>query len=283
MRKFITAMLVALLIPVANLYPASAYNQRVKADSPTWQPLSRNIQVWILGKQVNVFKCVAKSSSSTLSLGATANNLSEVVPGTVSLDANLCPTHALPYAARYVFTPTFAGKDFPGTQAKRLVYQITVDNGTPVYAIAAVYPDTGELNADEVDGKLPGIISSDEGDPHPQALDKPVKSSVQPKASATPLTLAALSARATSGWNGCSFNGVPMFGRVRYVPSGAQFKIRVVTSGAAIRVSDPSPRAPKKCGEWQFVQVKAKFTVQIVKSGGDFTVSLGTARPGLNN
>jgi hypothetical protein len=287
-RKVVAAALVTLLIPIAMVSSASAYNQRVKADSPSWQPLSQNIQVWILGKQVSVYKCIARPSASTLSWGATANNLSETVSATVSRDSQLCPSSALPYAAKYLFTPTFAGKDFPGgSQAKLLVYQITIDNITTQFA-AAAYSDSGELNSDEVDGKAPGQSSGEESDQQQQqaqvlATPKPAKSPAKPKASPASLDAATASRTAISGWNGCSFNGTPMFGRVRLVLNGGQFKIKLVKSGAVLKVNDPSPRAAKKCGEWQFVQVKANFTVQLVKSGQDFTVSLGADRPGLKN
>ena len=71
-----------------------------------------------------------------------------------------------------------------------------------------------------------------------------------------------------------------MLGRVKFVSVGARFKIRVVGTKAALNVKGVT-RVPKACGEWQFVSATPAFTVEIVRDGEDFTVSLGAKRPGV--
>jgi hypothetical protein len=287
MRKFVTTLVVALLIPVSIMQSASGYQSRARADSPSWQQLSPSPQVWILGNQVRTFECLARPTQSTFSLQFN-NSWVEVARARAAIDPKLCTSSAAPYAAKYQFTLNFEGQqDFPipgGTNAKLLRFQIAYNNISPSSGIAAVYSSASELGADEIDGKLPGATVNDEGDQAAQIsiTPKAAKSPVSLRPSVTAQTFATVAAQATAGWNGCSFNGVPLFGRVKYVAFGAQFKIRLASANAALKVKAVTHPA-KTCGEWQFVQANPTFTVQIVKSGEDFTVSLGAARPGLKN
>lgn len=296
MRKPLIALLVALLIPVLGVQSASADESRAKNSSATWNQLTADAQVWKLGDQIRVYECLARPTMGALSL-KTSNGWIEVARTVAVLDPKLCETSSAPYAAKYEFVLVVDGQqDFPGTQAKLLIYKITYTQG-PSHSnlLAAVYESSDELSGDERDGKLPGTHATDAPEQQTQTLasPKPIqpKSSVKPqtkssakpqtKSNATPLPSAASSAQTSVGWSGCSFNGVPMFGRVKFVSVGAQFKIRLIGNKAALKVKGVT-RSAKSCGEWQFVSAAPAFTVEIVRTGEDFTVSLGGSRPGRN-
>ncbi len=296
MRKSLIALLVALLIPVLGVQPASADDSKAKKSAVAWDQLTADAQVWKLGDQIRAYECLAKPTKGTLSLKSPIGWI-EVARTVTALDPKLCTTSSAPYAAKYDFVLIVDGQqDFPGTQAKLLIYKITYTQG-PSHSnlLAAVYESSDELSGDQRDGKLPGSHSTDAPEQQAQTLvsPKPVqskssakpqtKSSAKPqtKSSATPLPSATSSAQTSVGWSGCSFNGVPMFGRVKAVSVGAQFKIRLVGSKAALKVKGVT-RPAKSCGEWQFVSAAPAFTVEIVRTGEDFTVSLGGSQPGRN-
>jgi hypothetical protein len=285
-RKLLTAFLVALVIPIAVIHSASAYKQSLRASSTSWQQISAGAQVWVLGSRVSSYECAKTPTNATLSIQG-SDGWVDVARAVVSIDPILCSTTASPYVLKYQFILKIEGqKDFPipGTHAKLLVFQITNDNGTSRRAIAAVYSDTSDWSGDEVDGKLPGTSSSEETDQQALTLattDQTLRL-IQPKSSVVtkgsrlkPLP------QSLRGWTGCAFNGVPMYGRVKVVSAGAQFQIRVVKSNATLKVKGVNAR-PEACGEWQFVSTGAAFSVQVVRAGGDFTVSFGARQSGLN-
>lgn len=282
MRKSLIALLVALLIPVLGVQPASADDSKAKKSAVAWDQLTADAQVWKLGDQIRAYECLAKPTKGTLSLKSPIGWI-EVARTVTALDPKLCTTSSAPYAAKYDFVLIVDGQqDFPGTQAKLLIYKITYTQG-PSHSnlLAAVYESSDELSGDQRDGKLPGSHSTDAPEQQAQTLASPKPVQSKASASATPLPSATSSARTSVGWSGCSFNGVPMFGRVKAVSVGAQFKIRLVGSKAALKVKGVT-RLAKSCGEWQFVSAAPAFTVEIVRTGEDFTVSLGGSRPGRN-
>ena len=291
MRKSLSALLVAFLIP-ALITPASFAVEAPSTDHVSvsdnvnkqdhnvgWQRLGQGTEVWIFGSQVRVFECSVGATTSTLSLRG-ENGWTEVARATPTIDRKICATRQTPYLAKYQFTLTVTGQqDFPmpGTHAKLLVYRISTAKGSR-QATAAVYEDAGDLDEDQIDGKLPGTAASDstvEGvlTPATPTPDMPKEGSIL-----TSRTLSSLIAPA--GWKGCLFNGVPMLGRVKFVSVGARFKIRVVGTKAALNVKGVT-RVAKTCGEWQFVSATPAFTVEIVRDGEDFTVSLGAKRSGV--
>jgi hypothetical protein len=285
-RKLLTAFLVALVIPIAVIHSASAYKQSLKASSTSWQRISAGAQVWVLGSRVSSYECAKTPTNATLSIQS-SDGWVDVARAIVSIDPILCSTTAAaPYVLKYQFVLKIEGqKDFPipGTHAKLLVFQITNDNGTSRRAIAAVYSDTSDWSGDEVDGKLPGTTSSDETDQQVLTLASTNQTPrlIRPKAS----VLAKRSQPKASpgivrGWEGCAFNGVPMYGRVKVVSARAQFQVRLVKSNASLKVKGVYAQ-PKACGEWQFVSTGALFSVQVVRSGEDFTVSFGDLQSGV--
>lgn len=284
-RKLLISFLIALIIPIAVIHSASAYKQSLRASSTSWQRISAGAQVWVLGSRVSSYECAKTPTNATLSIES-SDGWVDVARAIVSIDPILCSTTASPYVLKYQFILDIEGqKDFPmpGTHAKLLVFQITNDNGTSRRAIAAVYSDTSDWSGDEVDGKLPGIASSDETDQQVLTLAtrsktlgliKPKTSVVTKGSRPKPLP------RFVPGWNGCALNGVPMYGRVKVVSVGAQFQIRLVKTNATLNVKVVKAR-PQACGEWQFVSTGALFSVQVVRAGGDFTVSFGPGQSGL--
>jgi hypothetical protein len=285
-RKLLTAFLVALVIPIAVIHSASAYKQSLKASSTSWQRISAGTQVWVLGSRVSSYECAKTPTNATLSIQS-SDGWVDVARAIVSIDPILCSTAASPYVLKYQFILKIEGqKDFPipGTHAKLLVFQITKDDRTSRRAIAAVYSDTSDWSGDEVDGKLPGTSLSDETDQQVLTLASinQIPRLIKPSASVVAKGSRPKPApRSVRGWNGCAFNGVPMFGRVKVVSAGAQFQVRVVKSNAVLKVKGVNTR-PQACGEWQFVSTGALFSVQVVRAGGDFTVSFGARQSGLN-
>lgn len=291
MRKSLSAILVAFLIP-ALITPASFAVKAPSADNVSvsgnviqldsnvgWQRLGQSAEVWILGSQVRVYECSVGVTKSTLSL-RDENGWIEVARATSTIDRKICATRQTPYLAKYQFTLTIAGQqDFPmpGTHAKLLVYRISTAQGSR-QATAAVYEDAGTLDEDQLDGNLPGTVVSDSSGAAGLTLAIPNPDVPNESSILTPRTLSRLIA--TAGWKGCLFEGVQMFGRVKFVSVGARFKIRVVGTKAALNVKGVT-RVAKTCGEWQFVSTTPAFTVEIVRDGEDFTVSLGAKQPGV--
>lgn len=78
---------------------------------------------------------------------------------------------------------------------------------------------------------------------------------------------------------GCSHQGLTLFGEVAVVTSDADLRVEVVTSGADLRVQWVD-RHPNACGEWRRVGLGADFTIQIVPSGGDIRIQEVTGNPG---
>jgi hypothetical protein len=68
---------------------------------------------------------------------------------------------------------------------------------------------------------------------------------------------------------------------VKIVTYGADFRIKVVDSQPDLRVKKVV-RFPVECGEWQFVDLDADFTVQIVSTFPDFTIQYVEISPGVN-
>ena len=292
MRKSLSTLLAALLIS-AWITPASFaveapstgnvwFLDKVKEQDPNvgWQRLGQGTEVWIFGTQVRVFECSAGAIKSTFSLRG-ENGWTEVARATSNIDRKICATRQSPYLAKYQFTLTIAGQqDFPmpGTHAKLLVYRVSSARGSR-QATAAVYEDAAALNEDQIDGKLPGAAASDSS--AQEGLNSAIPNPDVPKESSILTSRAFNALIAKAGWKGCLFQGVPMWGRVKFVSVGARFKIRVVGTKAALNVKGITHPA-ENCGEWQFVSATPAFTVEIVKEGEDFTVSLGAKRPGIS-
>ncbi len=78
----------------------------------------------------------------------------------------------------------------------------------------------------------------------------------------------------------CTFKGIKLHGKVKYVTSFPDIKIQYVTSFPDIKVKKVTS-FPDQCGEWQIVESFPDFTVQIVTSFPDLKVQLVESFPGM--
>jgi hypothetical protein len=79
----------------------------------------------------------------------------------------------------------------------------------------------------------------------------------------------------------CSFKGIKLQGKVKFVTSFPDIKIQYVTSFPDIKVKFVTS-FPDACGKWQVVESFPDFTVQIVTSFPDLKVQQVESFPGMN-
>lgn len=79
----------------------------------------------------------------------------------------------------------------------------------------------------------------------------------------------------------CTYNGIPLKGKVKVVTSFADIKVKVVESFPDIKVKTVTS-FPDDCGEWQFVESFPDFTIQYVESFPDVQVKFVTSFPGMD-
>jgi hypothetical protein len=80
----------------------------------------------------------------------------------------------------------------------------------------------------------------------------------------------------------CEFQGHRLMGRVRVVDAFPDFNVKVEDDERkgelhVRRVEQPA----ELCGEWQFVDGMADFTIRFVDSGEDFTITWVKEKPGI--
>ena len=78
----------------------------------------------------------------------------------------------------------------------------------------------------------------------------------------------------------CSWNGIPLHGRVMFVDTFADMTIEIVDSFPDLRVQLVDA-FPNRCGAWQQVFSNPDFTVEIVDSFGDLRIQYVDSFPGL--
>ena len=78
----------------------------------------------------------------------------------------------------------------------------------------------------------------------------------------------------------CTWNGIPLHGKIKFVESFPDIKIQVVESfpGLKVKLVDAFP---DDCGEWQIVESFPDFRVQVVESFPDIKVKFVESFPGL--
>lgn len=81
--------------------------------------------------------------------------------------------------------------------------------------------------------------------------------------------------------SGCMCGGQKLYGKVKVVSHGADFKVKRVSSFPDLKVKRVR-NFPDSCGEWQFVDSFPDFTVQFVDSFPDFTIQYVNSFPGQN-
>ena len=71
--------------------------------------------------------------------------------------------------------------------------------------------------------------------------------------------------------SGCSYNGMPLHGKVQVVTSFPDINVQVVDSFPDLKVKQVTS-FPDACGEWQMVDSFPDFTVQFVDSFPDIKI-----------
>lgn len=82
--------------------------------------------------------------------------------------------------------------------------------------------------------------------------------------------------------NNNQINPCDLYGKVKFVSSHADYKVRIVNHHGRLRVKYMKNFADDP-GEWQPVIFGEKFRVQIVRSGEDFTIQKVDNFPGCHN
>lgn len=77
----------------------------------------------------------------------------------------------------------------------------------------------------------------------------------------------------------CTFNGLPLHGKVQFVESFPDIKIKFVESFPDVKVKFVSS-FPDDCGEWQIVNSFPDIKVQVVESFPDIKVKVVESFPG---
>lgn len=79
----------------------------------------------------------------------------------------------------------------------------------------------------------------------------------------------------------CSYKGIKLYGKVKFVDSFPDIKIKFVSSFSDIKVKFVDS-FPDKCGRWKKVNSFPDFKVQVVDSFPDLKVKKVTSFPGMN-
>jgi hypothetical protein len=78
----------------------------------------------------------------------------------------------------------------------------------------------------------------------------------------------------------CTFRGVKLSGKVRFVEHGEIFSVEFVESNQDVRVQHVA-NSPGRCGQWRIVENGEDFRVRVVDHGGDVKIRWVTSNPGL--
>lgn len=79
----------------------------------------------------------------------------------------------------------------------------------------------------------------------------------------------------------CTFNGIPLYGKVQFVDSFPDLKVQVVDSFPDLKVKMVDA-FPDSCGKWKSVDSFPDFKVKIVDSFPDIKVKMVSSFPGID-
>ncbi len=77
----------------------------------------------------------------------------------------------------------------------------------------------------------------------------------------------------------CTWKGIPLHGKVKFVESFADIKIEFVESFPDLNVKFVES-FPEQCGQWKIVESFPDFTVKVVESFPDIRVKVVNSFPG---
>lgn len=83
-------------------------------------------------------------------------------------------------------------------------------------------------------------------------------------------------------YDNCSFNGIPLYGKVQIVESFPDFRVEIVDAFPDLNVQKVNA-FPDECGEWMVVDAFPDFRIQIVKNFADIKIQYVTAFPGIED
>lgn len=78
----------------------------------------------------------------------------------------------------------------------------------------------------------------------------------------------------------CSYNGIPLLGKVKIVESSGDIAIKIVESFPDLNVTSVESFADE-CGKWQFVESFSDFTIEFVESSADLEIKFVDSFPGI--
>lgn len=79
--------------------------------------------------------------------------------------------------------------------------------------------------------------------------------------------------------SGCTFKGIPLYGKVQVVESFPDIKVQQVSSFPDLKVQMVSS-FPDSCGQWQIVESFPDFKIQYVSSFPDIKIQTVSSFPG---
>ncbi|MBP3546223.1 MAG: hypothetical protein J6K16_03715 [Alphaproteobacteria bacterium] len=78
----------------------------------------------------------------------------------------------------------------------------------------------------------------------------------------------------------CTYNGIPLYGKVKVVENFEDFKVKVVNNFEDLKVKSVN-HFPNSCGQWQFVNNFEDFKVKFVNNFEDFSIKFVNNFEGL--
>ncbi|HIK33382.1 MAG TPA: hypothetical protein IGS17_15795 [Oscillatoriales cyanobacterium M59_W2019_021] len=78
----------------------------------------------------------------------------------------------------------------------------------------------------------------------------------------------------------CSYNGIPLFGKIEIVESSGDIAVQIVDSFPDLNVKVVE-NFPDECGKWEFVDSFPDFTVEFVESSADIDIKFVDSFPGI--
>lgn len=79
----------------------------------------------------------------------------------------------------------------------------------------------------------------------------------------------------------CTYNGIPLYGRVQIVDSFPDIRVKVVDSFPDVKVKKVDS-FPDSCGEWKFVDSFPDVKIKLVDSSADIKIKYVDSFPGTN-
>ena len=291
-RLSLVALLSLAFAPLLPLTSSWGVDSASPSPKVVWSSINSAPQSWIRGVSNHLFECASSNITSVLAM-KDGVRWREISRTSGQLDKKLCTDPNLPFALKYQFTvdaPSRGAGNFPGTRAGLVVLRIQSSNAIRMSS-AALYASKDAAESDQLEGR--SLEQDDEALPPPNPTAGPsvvnpntapsVGGTSAPSASTPAPTAPAVSTAPQSksilkSFPSCKFNNILLSGRAKVVSAGGQFKVRVAPGVAdfGVRTAD---RSTGKCGDWRFVSTQADFTVEIVDSGEDFTISF-SMRPG---